>query len=255
MEIRAKKSLGQNFLKDQSVLQKIADSIETEADDLIIEIGPGTGALTEYLSRKKGQLLAYEIDKRMESILKKYSMSIIFDDFLRRNLSEDLKDFSYKHLYILANIPYYITTPIIEHVIRSNQMVEKMTLLVQEEVANRFVAKPGMKEYGYFTVYLNYYYDAKKILKVPNTAFSPVPKVNSAVVLFLRKEPVLDNPKFYFQFIKKTFAQKRKTLKNNLKGYDWSVVQSILTTHGYPDSVRSEQLPPEILMEIAEKLN
>lgn len=187
MHIPAKKSLGQNFLKDEQILQKIASIISVKPSDLILEIGPGKGALTKYLIEKNCYYKAYEIDERMKPILTTYSNHIIYKDFLKSNLKEDFKDISFDCFYVIANIPYYITTPIIEHVINSDVPLAKMVLLVQKEVAERFAAFPGTKEYGYFTVFLNYYFNVRKVMDVPRTAFIPVPNVDSAVVLFTSK--------------------------------------------------------------------
>ena len=159
--VRAKKSLGQNFLKDESVLQTIADSFETNEKDVIIEIGPGMGALTKYLIKKPSKLICYELDERMKAYLSGYENEkchIIYDDFLKRNIKEDIID--YEHLYVIANIPYYITTPILEHILNSGVVVSGMTILIQKEVALRFTAQPKSKDYGYFTVYLKHFFDS-----------------------------------------------------------------------------------------------
>ena len=178
--IPAKKSLGQNFLKDENILRKIADSFDVTEKDLIIEIGPGMGALTKYLIQKSSDLLCYEIDERLKDTLLSFSkenVQIIFDDFLKRNLKEDLQK-DYEKIYVIANIPYYITTPIIEHILASGLIIHGMTLLVQKEVAMRFSAKPGSKDYGYFTVFLQHYFFVQKLFDVHPHAFSPPPKVS-----------------------------------------------------------------------------
>lgn len=255
MNIPAKKSLGQNFLKDEIVLQKIANSIEVSKNDLIIEIGPGKGALTKYLIQKEAQYMAYEIDERMKSILNKLPISIIYDDFLKRDLGVDLLNFSYDNLYVIANIPYYITTPIIEHIIDSNLNVSKMVLLVQKEVAERFCAQPCTKDYGYFTVYLNYYFNVFKLFDVSKECFDPMPKVTSSVVLFTRKHT--SNKAFlqdYFKFLKECFSNKRKTLKNNLQKYDFNKIEEILARYGYSNSVRAEELESSVFLEIYNNL-
>ena len=215
-ELQAKKSLGQNFLKDENVLNKIANSIDTD-NDLIIEIGPGMGALTKKLKNKNSYLIAYEIDERAKEYLlplEDEKTKIIYQDFLKTDIKEDIKklNFKYNNIYIIANIPYYITTPIIEHIINEKIEVKEMSLLVQNEVANRFSAKSKTKDYGAITVYLNNYFDIKKLFVVKNTCFNPVPKVDSAVVKFTRKDTVLEDKEFY-KFLNTCFSQKRKTLK------------------------------------------
>jgi len=190
MEIKAKKSLGQNFLQDESILNQISDSIITTEKDLIIEIGPGKGALTKHLMTKPSFLLCYEIDERMKPILNKLENNktkIIYNDFLKTNIEEDIKDINYNNIYIIANIPYYITTPIIKHVINLKNL-KSMTLLVQKEVAKRFSAKPNTKDYGSLTVFLNYYFNINYLFDVKKTCFSPIPNVDSAVINFTKKD-------------------------------------------------------------------
>ncbi|MCI8394459.1 MAG: ribosomal RNA small subunit methyltransferase A [Bacilli bacterium] len=255
MHIPAKKSLGQNFLKDEQILQKIASIISVKPSDLILEIGPGKGALTKYLIEKNCYYKAYEIDERMKPILTTYSNHIIYKDFLKSNLKEDFKDISFDCFYVIANIPYYITTPIIEHVINADVPLAKMVLLVQKEVAERFAAFPGTKEYGYFTVFLNYYFNVRKVMDVPRTAFIPVPNVDSAVVLFTSKERTFLNQKKYFQFLKECFANKRKTLRNNLKNYQWDAILKILKENQLSDQVRAEEIPSYVFEKIFLSLN
>ena len=255
--IPAKKSLGQNFLKDENILRKIADSFDVTEKDLIIEIGPGMGALTKYLIQKSSDLLCYEIDERLKDILLSFfkeNVQIIFDDFLKRNLKEDLQK-DYEKIYVIANIPYYITTPIIEHILASGLIIHGMTLLVQKEVAMRFSAKPGSKDYGYFTVFLQHYFSVQKLFDVHPHAFSPPPKVMSSVVRLVRKEKLieLDEPKF-FEFLKMAFHQKRKTLKNNLQGYNWDRIAPILKNSGYSLSVRAEEISYETFVLIFQNL-
>ena len=179
MEIKAKKSLGQNFLQDEKKKKNIANSITTKTNDLIIEIGPGKGALTKYLKDKNSFLICYEIDERMKEILKKLEdnkTKIIFNDFLQADIINDSQEFAYENIYIIANIPYYITTPIIKKVIKQEKL-KSMTLLVQKEVAERLSAKPGSKSYGSLTVYLNYYFNINYLFNVSKYAFNPIPKV------------------------------------------------------------------------------
>ena len=256
-DLKAKKSLGQNFLKDDNILNMIASSIETK-NDLIIEIGPGMGALTKKLVNKDSYVIAYEVDERTKEYLlplENDKTKIIYKDFLKTDIKEDIKDIKYNNLYIMANIPYYITTPIIEHIIESNIPVKEMVLLVQKEVAERFSAKPKTKDYGSLTVYLNYFYDIKKLFNVKNTCFTPAPKVDSAVVKFTRKDNNYNIDGISFsKFIKECFSMKRKTLRNNLKNYDFDKVKEVLDKYNYPESVRAEEIPLETFIEIFKKL-
>ena len=258
MEIKAKKSLGQNFLKDETVLKNIANSITTNHNDIIIEIGPGQGALTKYLKEKNSYLLCYEIDTRMKEILNKLEdnrTKIIFKDFLEANIIEDINNINYENIYIIANIPYYITTPIIKKVIELPKL-KSMSLLVQKEVAQRFSAKPHNKAYGSLTVYLNYYFDINYLFNVKNTCFNPIPKVDSAVINFQRKEqkPQVDNEQLFFKLIEDSFKMKRKTLKNNLKNYDWNKINNILKKYNLNENIRAEEISLEILIAIANNL-
>ena len=252
-DVKAKKSLGQNFLSDENILRKIAHSFSLEEGDLVIEIGPGKGSLTKFLAQSKASLLCYEVDERMRPFLSTYESStvrIIFDDFLKRNIVDDIEK-KYNHIYVIANIPYYITTPIIEHVLQSGVFVDGMTLLIQKEVALRFTARPRSRDYGYFTVYLKHFFEIKKLFDVPAHAFNPPPKVMSSVVQFIRKENIvaLDIPAFQ-SFLKQCFSKKRKTLKNNLKMVDWSLVCPVLQKYGFGDSVRAEELSYEVFVEL-----
>ena len=251
--MKAKKSLGQNFLKDEKVLANIANLFSSAKNDLILEIGPGMGALTKYLILKKSPVIAYEIDLRMKEYLDKLNnLEVIYQDFLTSNLNE-LKKYQYQKLYVAANIPYYITTPIIEHIIK-NVIPDKMVLLVQKEVAERFCALPNTKDYGYFTVFLNHYFNTHLEFEVPKEAFYPVPKVTSAVIVLDKKTNIisLDEKKFW-AFVKMAFRQKRKTLKNNLKEY-WFIIEPILKENGYNPNVRAEELSYEMFVTLYQSI-
>ena len=258
MEIKAKKSLGQNFLQDETILKKVADSIKTEKNDLILEIGPGKGALTKYLKEKESFLICYEIDTRLKDILKKIEdakTKVIFKDFLQANIVEDSKLFPYENIYIIANIPYYITTPIIKHVIGLKKL-KSMTLLVQKEVAERLSAEPKSKHYGSLTVYLNYYFNIHSLFDVSKYAFNPIPKVESTVINFERKKELikLKNEELFFKLINNAFKMKRKTLKNNLKDYDWDKIKIVLERNNLSEAVRAEELSLEVFAQIANNL-
>lgn len=257
-QIKAKKSLGQNFLKDETILKNISESIKTKSNDLIIEIGPGKGALTKYLKTKKSFLLCYEIDERMHELLNKYNSDttkIIFKDFLKANILEDAKEFSYENIYIIANIPYYITTPIIKHVIELPKL-KSMSLLVQKEVAERFTASPKSKAYSSLTVYLNYYFDIKYLFDVSRYSFNPMPKVDSAVVNFTKKEKGynLKNEEHFFKLVNDSFTMKRKTLRNNLKNYDWEKIKVVLNKYNLPENIRAEEISLDLFVELSNYL-
>lgn len=258
MELKAKKSLGQNFLQDETILKNIANSITTNQEDLIIEIGPGMGALTKYLKAKNSYLICYEIDNRMHEFLTKYEdnkTKIIYQDFLKSNISEDIKNLNYENIYIIANIPYYITTPIIKHVLNLPKL-QSMTLLVQKEVAKRFSAKPNSKDYSSITVYLNYYFNINYLFDVKNTCFNPIPKVDSAVINFTTKTKNyhLKDENLFFKLVEDSFKMKRKTLKNNLHNYDWSKIMEVLTKYNLPPNIRAEELSLEIFIALSNNL-
>ena len=252
--MKAKKSLGQNFLIDKNIISKIVTEVSVCNDDLIIEIGPGRGALTKELKRKQAHLICYEIDQDLAAILNKLEdekIKIIWQDFLKSRIDEDIEDIKYNKLYIVGNLPYYITTPIIEHIMDSNIDFEKLIIMVQREVAERFMANIHTKEYGYITVVLNYYFEVSKVTDVSRYCFNPVPKVESTVLrLVPRKEKEeLDFNKFK-EFLKVCFSQKRKTLKNNLKGYDWHKIKNVLNKYHMTESVRAEEISKDVFVEI-----
>lgn len=259
--VEAKKSLGQNFLHDKNIIEKIVTSNEITDKDLIIEIGPGKGALTRELKRFNSQIICYEIDERMRPILSELEddkLTVIYGDFLTRDICLDLKDRNYDKLYIIGNLPYYITTPIIEKIINSNIDLTAMTIMVQKEVADRFTAIPKTKQYNSLSIYLNYFFDVQKLFIVKNNCFTPVPKVDSAVVKFVKRlEPkyIVNNEREFFKLIIDAFKFKRKTLKNNLKEYDWNIIKEILIKHDYSESVRAEEIDINTFVELSNNLN
>lgn len=252
--MKAKKRLGQNFLQDQNIINLIADEISAFSNDLILEIGPGLGAITDVLTKKDTNYLTFEIDNDLKPILKKYESSkvkIIFEDFLTTNINNYLKDITYDNLYIVGNLPYYITTPILEKIINSNLNPRKIVIMVQKEVAQRFMASPASKDYGYFTIVLQHYFDINKVCDVSSKAFYPRPKVDSMVISLTPRKNIEEvNMTKFQEFLKKCFSQKRKTLHNNLKDYNWNVIKDILVKYGYNENVRAEELPEEVLIAI-----
>ena len=253
--MKAKKSLGQNFLIDNNVINKIIDEVSACEDDLIIEIGPGRGALTSKLKNKGCSVIAYELDRDLSNILSKLEddkLHVIYGDFLKSNVKEDIKNIKYNNLYLVGNLPYYITTPIIEHIIDEKLEFSKFTIMIQKEVAERFMAEAGTKDYGYITLVLKYYFNISKVCDVSKYSFNPVPKVESSVVSFVPRKDKLDvDADGYFKFLKNAFRQKRKNLRNNLNGlYDLDMVLQALNKYGLDLSVRAESLDEEILVNI-----
>ena len=255
-----KKKFGQNFLKNEKVLAKIVEAADIKDESLIIEVGPGAGALTKYL-KDKGEVLCYEIDKTLEDILIRNlggadNISIYFEDFLQQDIKEDLANYQYKNLYFVSNVPYYIPTPILFKLINSGLYFIKIVMMVQKEVGERFTSPPGKKEYGALTVLLRYYFDTKKEFLVSREEFIPKPNVDSVVVSFKPKETKekLMNEEFFQQIVHDSFQFKRKTLRNNLKKYDLKLVSEVLEKYNLDLSVRAEQLDYKIFVDIANKL-
>ncbi len=258
-KFRHKKSLGQNFLHDETIINKIVSSIKLNPNDLVIEIGPGKGALTKKLQEFNVNLICYELDKRTKPYLEKiqsYKTHIKYQDFLTSDVVSDIKKIKYKHLYIVANIPYYITTPIIKKIINSNINVEEMILMMQDEVANRFSAIVGTRDYGAITVFLNYYFQIEKLFEVPASCFNPMPNVNSAVVKFSKrnKKILLKNENVFFQLVRDSFKFKRKNLKNNLKNYDLTLISKVLKEFNLSLENRAEEISLEVFAAIANNL-
>ena len=256
-----KKKFGQNFLKNNNIIETIINSIAIEEDNLVIEVGPGAGAMTKLLVEKFDNVLAYEIDEDLKTILEKTfsdhdNIEIIFDDFIKRNIEEDISRYSAKNIYFVANLPYYITTPIINKLIDSSIEFKNIVVMVQKEVADRFCASPGSREYGSLTVYLNYFYEIKKVCNVSRNNFYPVPNVDSAVVnMELRKEkPYVKDLDRFFALVRDSFQYKRKTLKNNLKKYDLNIINNVLQRYNMDLSVRAEKIPLEVFIEISNSL-
>lgn len=256
-----KKKFGQNFLTNDTIPNKIVSSSNIKKDSLVIEIGPGAGALTKILATKAKQVLAYEIDTSLEDILAENllgynNVEIIFDDFLNRDVSQDIKKYDYKYLYVIANLPYYITTPIITKFIYDEIDVERIVIMVQKEVGERFSAKPKTKDYGSITVFLNYYFDIKKLFNVSRNCFMPKPNVDSVIIALDKKykKENLNNKELFFRLVRDSFQFKRKTLRNNLKKYDLQKIEEVLLKYNFTLNTRAEELPIEVFIDISNNL-
>lgn len=256
-----KKKFGQNFIIDDNIINAIVNKSEIDNNTLVIEIGVGAGALTTKLSDTAKNVLCYEIDESLKEILDvtlkdKNNVEIIYEDFLKANVLNDIKKYSYTKLYVIANLPYYITTPIIMKMIEDKLNIDKIVVMVQKEVGDRFKAKPNTKEYNSLSIFLNYHYDIKKLMDVSRNVFMPKPNVDSIVVEFSKKQINYEvkNEELFYKLIKDSFVQKRKTLKNNLKNYDLEKIDSILKKYNFDLNVRAEQLPIDIFIDIANNL-
>lgn len=257
-----KKKFGQNFIIDENIIDSLLKNIGLTQDTMVIEVGPGAGSLTYKLAQYAKKVLCYEIDTSLKEILEEnltlYSnVDIIYDDFLKRDIHKDLENYSFDRLYVVANLPYYITTPILIKFIEEKVPAEKMVFMVQKEVGDRFKAKPKTKDYGSLTVYLNYYFDVRKVIQVSKHVFLPKPNVDSIVIEFKRKDKLLPlkNSEFFFKLVRDAFVQKRKTIKNNLKEYDLEKIEQVLKQYTFSLTSRAEELPLEVFVEIANTLS
>lgn len=221
-----KKSLGQNFLIDTNILRNIVDHAELTEESGAIEVGPGIGALTEQLAKRSKKVVAYEIDQRLLPILNETlepypHAKIIHQDILKVNVKEMLEtEFNdIRDIMLVANLPYYVTTPIIMKILEEKLPLRGIVVMLQKEVAERISAKPGTKEYGSLSIAIQYYTKPEVVMIVPKTVFVPQPNVDSAVIrLTIRKTPSVSvkNEDFFFQITRASFAQRRKTILNNL---------------------------------------
>lgn len=265
-QFRTKKRLGQNFLIDESVINRIME--EVSPDDIVMEIGAGAGFVTEQLVSKAKKVYAVEIDEEAVSVLKKINaqnLSIIHQDILKTNLKE-LEDTTFK---VVANIPYYITSPILVHLLgeiddlnnENRNRISEIILMVQYEVAQRLVAneKSQAKQYGLLSILTQFYADTEIIKKVPARSFYPAPKVDSALVkLKVRKEPLvkLKDYSFFKKVIKACFATRRKNLKNSLLngGFSKDMISTALSNLNIPENTRGETLSIQELARLSEEL-
>ena len=268
--IVADKRLGQNFLIDENVVNEIVEKSNVSKDDLIIEIGPGLGTLTKYLANAAGKVVCIELDRRMISILQDRfldtdNVEILNEDILKVDLNEVIfKNASFKNVKVIANLPYYITTPIIMKLLEENLPIKSITIMIQKEVADRITALPGGKDYGVLTLSVKYYAKATTILQVPAESFLPAPSVSSTVIrldLYEESPYKVKDPKVLFSIIKGGFAQRRKlfvnALESTLKFYKVSKEEfiEILNKYGIDELRRAETLSLEEFINISNDIN
>lgn len=251
-DLHAKKGYGQNFIIEPAIVEKIADYSQCE-NQCVIEIGPGIGALTEQLCKRASKVIAYEIDSRLLEVLP-YSLAdynnyeIRHQDFLDVQFDEVVEECrkDYERVVVCANLPYYITTPILFKIFESKCEVDCITVMVQREVADRFCANISTKDYNALSVITQYLYDVKMVMKIPKTIFNPKPNIDSAVIQFTKKEnkAIVDNEKQYFDFVKACFKQRRKTLVNNLKEImqDGDQIRELLKSCDLSETIRAEAI-------------
>ena len=269
-KIRANKSLGQNFLINQNVVDKIVESSNISKEDLVIEIGPGLGTLTKELLERAGKVISIELDKKMIKILlDRFSLcdnlEIIHEDVLRVRLDKIIKEEKEKNGFktakIVANLPYYITTPIIMKLLEDRLDLESITVMVQKEVADRLIAIPGEKETGAITYSVYYYATSEGVMEVPKDSFIPEPEVNSKVIkLTIRKEPPVEvkSRGVMFKIVKSAFMQRRKTLLNALTNTKVFMSKeegsSILKDLNLDENVRAENLSLDDFAQITNRI-
>lgn len=249
--IRMNKKLGQNFLIDEHVVNSIVEAAGIKPGDAVLEIGPGIGTLTQGLAEAGANVTAVEIDRRLIEVLSKTlegyeNVRVVYGDILKIDIGETVGASNYK---VVANLPYYITTPIIMGLLESKMPIDVLVTMVQKEVAQRMVAKPGTKDYGSLSVAVQYYTKAEIVFIVEPDSFIPAPKVDSAVIRCTRLEepPVQVNEKVFFRVVKAAFAQRRKTLSNTLKttGVPAETLKVILANAGIDGTRRGETLTME----------
>ena len=253
------KRFGQNFLIDEHVLEKIIDSSGITKDDFILEIGPGIGTMTQYLAENAGHVVAVEIDRNLIPILKETladydNVTVINEDILRVDIKALAEEYNGgKPIKVVANLPYYITTPIIMGLFEKNVPVDSITVMVQKEVADRMQVGPGTKDYGALSLAVQYYAKPEIVANVPPNCFMPRPKVGSAVIKLTRyeKPPVeVHDERLMFRLIRASFNQRRKTLVNGIKNSgDFSLgkeeIEKIFEKCGLPLNIRGEALTLE----------
>lgn len=263
-DFRIKKKFGQNFLTDQNVLNNIVEIAKVDASTLVIEIGPGIGSLTQLLLQKAGHVLAYEIDEDLIPILQSQFVylpfTLIHDDFLHRQIDQDISQIpgTFQRVIVVANLPYYITTPIIMKLLEESKIVTEYYVMMQLEVARRFTSKPSTKDYNSLSVFIQFKTTSTIALTIPRTVFIPAPNVDSAVVKMLIKndfERFPTNEKLFYSIVRNAFSMRRKTLVNNLVDVlktDKETLKQNLEELGYSSSVRAEKLTVNDFIKLAD---
>jgi 16S rRNA (adenine1518-N6/adenine1519-N6)-dimethyltransferase len=266
-EFHIKKKFGQNFLVDQNILSKIVSIPSLTKETLVIEIGPGMGSLTEHLMAKSKFVLAYEIDTDLIPILNNVfeGMNLLVKnkDFLKTNIDKDIEELNvtYDKVVVVANLPYYITTPIIMKIIEESSKVKEMVLMMQLEVARRFTSKPSTKDYNSLSIAIQYKTNANIAMKVPRSVFIPAPNVDSAIVKLVVKDELEvfpENEELFYKVVRGAFTQRRKTLINNLLSslnIPKTFAIEMLEELGYNPQTRAESLSVNDFIRISDYLN
>lgn len=258
-----KKALGQNFLADGNTIRRIVDAVDIVPGDIVIEVGPGLGSLTQGLVEAGARVIAIEKDRGLVGFLRDFfrgqpNVEIVEADVLNVNL-KDVLPTGVTSCKVAANLPYYVTSPIMMHVLESDLPVERLVLMMQKEVAERLVARPGTKEYGVLTVATSYWAETERVATVPPTVFIPVPKVSSEIVLLKPRTDKIDigDEITFFNVVKSAFGQRRKTLRNALKttGFSLDVIDDALALTRIDGRRRGETLTTEEFSRLSLKLS
>lgn len=261
MKINFKKKYGQNFLRDDELLASIVEDAGITKDDVVLEIGAGAGALTKHLNKRAKKVVSFEIDNELTSLLLSLNLdktTFVFGDIMDYEMQK-ITEFCGKKYKIVANLPYYITTPILSKFLLAEDKPESITVMVQKEVGDRITAKSGNSEFGYFSVFCQSIADVSMKRFVPKEMFTPIPKIDSCIIHFenIKKETLKEG---YINFCKSLFVFKRKTLYNNLshseslKNMSKENIINIITEMGLKESVRSEELTISQINELYNKL-
>lgn len=261
--IRPRKSLSQNFLTDGNILRKIVQLAEVTPGDTVLEIGPGPGALTECLLAAGAIVVAVEKDEKLAAALSRLQTSdkrlhIVAADCLEVNINTLMAPFLRpgRKAKVVANLPYQITTPIVTHLSPMHHLFSSIIVMVQEEVARRYVGKPGTKDYSAISVFLQFYTHPKYGFKVSRRCFLPAPKVDSAVIRLNPKEPPKVDEERFFQMVRRAFQQRRKMMRGSLRDlYPPTVVISALEAIGKKETARPEELSLDELLQLLSQLN
>ncbi|WP_411328740.1 16S rRNA (adenine(1518)-N(6)/adenine(1519)-N(6))-dimethyltransferase RsmA [Anaerofustis stercorihominis] len=267
-DFRFKKDLGQNFLTDENIVLKIVDSLELTDDEVVLEVGPGMGSLTQKLAERAYKVYAVEIDTRavnmLEETLSEYNnIEIINKDILKTDLREILEDAikENRKIKFISNLPYYITSPILMKVLEDKVMFENIVVMLQKEVATRLNAKVNTKDYSSFTIAVDYYAEVERLFNVPKTVFVPMPKVDSTVLrLVPRKESKVDvdNQDMFFKVVKAAFMNRRKMVFNSLANglaVNKDLLKNALLNSGLDEKVRAENITIEQFAKLSNEIN
>ena len=263
--ISLQKKFGQNFLVDKNILEKIVDAAQITEEDCVLEIGPGIGTMTQYLAERAGKVIAVEVDKNLIPVLQETlssynNVTIINQDILKTDLNQVIEEYGGSApVKVVANLPYYITTPIIMALFENHIALQKITIMVQKEVAERMQAEPGTKNYGALSLAVQYYAKPEIIVKVPASCFLPKPNVDSTVIRLTKHETpsfAADDEAYLFAVIRASFNQRRKTLVNGLSNagnlnVSKENIVGVITQMGLPTDVRGETLTLEQFTELS----